>query len=471
LEIKFALKKLIPLLSWLLLASIFIGPFSIAQAQSQPNGPTYIVQSGDTLNLIALRFGVSTQDLIQANQLADPNNLQVGMQLIIPGLQGIVGILNTLPVNYGDTLRSVSLRYQVSEDLLIKLNRITSPEEVYAGSNLIVPQSDQTIQLKQIGILPDHGTNLEMAAEQGLNPWTLVEQNLAQNNAGLFPGNQIFSTGKPDQKETNPVSAFITKLDITPFPLVQGKTTEITIQTTQPVNLSGKFGNYPLQFFQNVENTYVALQGIHAMTPPGLLPTSLTVTTQDGTASTVEQFVPIDSGNYAQDPSLTVDPETVDPAVTGPEDKQVADITSKVTPDRLWTDGFKLPLDQPICIKSWFGSRRSYNGGPYNFFHAGIDYGVCASLNIYAAAPGEVVFTGPLIVRGNTTIINHGWGVFTAYFHQSEIDVKVGDKVEAGQQIGLIGKTGRVNGPHLHFEIWVNGAQVNPQDWLDRVYP
>jgi len=75
------------------------------------------------------------------------------------------------------------------------------------------------------------------------------------------------------------------------------------------------------------------------------------------------------------------------------------------------------------------------------------------------------------VVRGNFTLIDHGWGVFSGYGHQLEMFVKEGDYVEAGQLIGFVGKTGRVTGPHLHWEIWVNGNQVNPTEWLDNQYP
>jgi murein DD-endopeptidase MepM/ murein hydrolase activator NlpD len=82
-----------------------------------------------------------------------------------------------------------------------------------------------------------------------------------------------------------------------------------------------------------------------------------------------------------------------------------------------------------------------------------------------------VVFTGLKTVRGNATIIDHGQGVFSGIYHQSEIDVAVGDHVTAGQLIGKIGKTGRVTGPHLHWDLWVEGVQVNPLDWLKKTYP
>jgi murein DD-endopeptidase MepM/ murein hydrolase activator NlpD len=74
-------------------------------------------------------------------------------------------------------------------------------------------------------------------------------------------------------------------------------------------------------------------------------------------------------------------------------------------------------------------------------------------------------------VRGNTTFIDHGWGVFTGYLHQSEIDVAVGDVIQTGQTIGLVGGTGRVTGPHLHWEIWVGGVPVDPLDWVANSYP
>jgi murein DD-endopeptidase MepM/ murein hydrolase activator NlpD len=82
-----------------------------------------------------------------------------------------------------------------------------------------------------------------------------------------------------------------------------------------------------------------------------------------------------------------------------------------------------------------------------------------------------VVFSEKLTVRGNATIIDHGQGIYSGFWHQEESYVSVGDLVVAGQLIGKIGGTGRVTGPHLHWEIWVNGIQVDPLDWLDTLIP
>jgi murein DD-endopeptidase MepM/ murein hydrolase activator NlpD len=90
---------------------------------------------------------------------------------------------------------------------------------------------------------------------------------------------------------------------------------------------------------------------------------------------------------------------------------------------------------------------------------------------IYAPADGKVVFADALTVRGNTTYIDHGWGVYTGYLHQSEMYVEVGDQVSRGQVIGQVGATGRVTGPHLHWEIWVGGVPVEPLDWTTEAIP
>jgi murein DD-endopeptidase MepM/ murein hydrolase activator NlpD len=80
------------------------------------------------------------------------------------------------------------------------------------------------------------------------------------------------------------------------------------------------------------------------------------------------------------------------------------------------------------------------------------------------------VFAGSLNVRGKATIIDHGWGVYTGYWHQTEQLVSVGDTVTVGQVIGTIGATGRVTGPHLHWEVWVNGVPVNPMQWVKQSF-
>ena len=209
------------------------------------------------------------------------------------------------------------------------------------------------------------------------------------------------------------------------------------------------------------------------MTETGLSRIEITGTLQNGSQFSYAQSVLISNGDYPFDPVLTVSPETIDPSVTKPEDAEWFALTSTATAEKMWDGIFASPAPPPFsdCWPSRFGNRRSYNGSEYAYFHTGLDFCGGVGTEILAPAAGRVVFAGPLTVRGNATLIDHGWGVYSGYAHQSEILVTVGDLVEPGQLIGKVGGTGRVTGPHLHWEILVGGIQVDPMDWLDQIFP
>jgi murein DD-endopeptidase MepM/ murein hydrolase activator NlpD len=98
--------------------------------------------------------------------------------------------------------------------------------------------------------------------------------------------------------------------------------------------------------------------------------------------------------------------------------------------------------------------------------HTGVDIGAGSGASIRAAGDGVVVTAGTMSGYGNTTIIDHGGGLATLYAHQSSIGVSGGQRVAAGQAIGRVGCTGSCTGPHLHFEVRVNGDPVNPVPYL-----
>jgi murein DD-endopeptidase MepM/ murein hydrolase activator NlpD len=185
-------------------------------------------------------------------------------------------------------------------------------------------------------------------------------------------------------------------------------------------------------------------------------------------------MVLVRSGEYGSEEPY-VPPETIDPAVTGPENQTVLSIVSPATPTAYWKGTFASPAVYPDEFTSLFGTHRIYHGLGTDLvvegFHTGLDFAGGEGLQIFAPAPGKVVFAAPLTVRGNATIIDHGWGVYSGFWHQSQIFVNVGDLVETGQVIGLVGGTGRATGAHLHWEVWVNVVQVDPLDWLNRAFP
>src|SRR5258708_502721 len=195
---------------------------------------------------------------------------------------------------------------------------------------------------------------------------------------------------------------------------------------------------YPVNFFPNGAARMVALQGVYALLAPGVYPLELDATGADGAKQSFQQMVLVAAGTYPKE-ALTVSSELIDPSVTGPEDKQLESISAPATPDKYWQGKFSLPVYVPSgsqpCIYDRFGTRRSFNGSDYIYFHSGIDYGVCFPehpFDIYAAAAGKVVFAGlmtasqdatgqPVSVRGNATIINNRWGAYTPYYHQNQI--------------------------------------------------
>ena len=463
--------------NFLLLALVASLLFVVRPAAAQSSGPVYVVQPGDTLSSIAARFHVSINDLMAANDMTNPNLLAVGQQLVIPGLEGVRGILDTELINFGDSFRTLTRRTQVPPPLLRKLNHLVSPTEFYVGASMIVPKQEQASDLTN-RFTPAPGESLlELAVKQNTDVWTLTELNALNGTWDALPGDVLYAEGSASGQNASGLPSAFVNARVIGLPLKQGSTAEIIVQPASGVTLGGILADKPLHFFPSGDGNMVALQGIHAMLNPGIYPLRLDATLPDGSKQSFEQMVLVASGNYPKE-SLSVPSELIDPAVTAPEDKQVEGITSPVTLTKEWQGMFVLPVYVPAgqqpCIYDWFGRRRSFNGSDYIYFHSGIDYGVCFvehPFDIYAAADGVVVFASPLNVRGNATFIDHGWGVYTAYYHQAEIYVSAGQQVKAGELIGKIGQTGRVTGPHLHWEVWVNSIQVNPLDWLDQTYP
>ena len=101
-----------------------------------------------------------------------------------------------------------------------------------------------------------------------------------------------------------------------------------------------------------------------------------------------------------------------------------------------------------------------------NKFHAGMDIGAPSGSKVVAANNGTVIKATYSGSYGNMVMIDHGGGIVTLYAHNTKLLVKTGDKVTRGQQIAVSGATGRVTGPHVHFEVRVNGEYKNPRNYL-----
>jgi murein DD-endopeptidase MepM/ murein hydrolase activator NlpD len=131
---------------------------------------------------------------------------------------------------------------------------------------------------------------------------------------------------------------------------------------------------------------------------------------------------------------------------------------------KYWQDPLVAPL--PGCVISPFGVKRLHNGKATGEFHMGIDQRGAEGTPILAVAAGMVKIVQPFNVLGGTIAIDHGQGLETMYLHMSKLNVELGARLNKGDVIGYVGATGRANGPHLHWVVYVNGVPVNPQQWV-----
>ncbi|MCS6872609.1 MAG: M23 family metallopeptidase [Anaerolineae bacterium] len=195
-------------------------------------------------------------------------------------------------------------------------------------------------------------------------------------------------------------------------------------------------------------------------------PITVTVYRADGEPLTWEGTVRVASGEFIREPTFVLPSEKLhllDMAVQESENARLNSIYSVVTPERFWEGQFSLPANAPTT--SPFGSVRDFNDGSVRR-HTGHDFRMAVGTPVKASASGRVVYARPLDIHGSNVIIDHGWGVFSNYSHLSQIFVVPGQIVLQGEVIGLSGNTGRSTGPHLHWEIAVNGVLINPMDFI-----
>lgn len=215
-------------------------------------------------------------------------------------------------------------------------------------------------------------------------------------------------------------------------------------------------------FLEN--DLWVTILGIDLDTKPGDHNADVLLTMNDGHIEKRAAVVQVVPKKYPTT-ELTVDDKYVelnktDLARANRESRETSAIYARITGEMLWTKPFGLPIPGETSGTN-FGHRRIFNGEP-RAPHAGADLHAKTGTPIHAANRGRVVLAKNLFFTGNTVIVDHGLGIYSLYAHLSRIDVKVGEILNNGQQLGLSGATGRVTGPHLHWGMMVQGARVDP---------
>lgn len=209
--------------------------------------------------------------------------------------------------------------------------------------------------------------------------------------------------------------------------------------------------------------------GIGIDDPPYSADITMTYTTGDGVHEKQDRWISILKTAWTVD-YITLPPP--DPNAPPPppglvdEQPRLNAIYATVTP-RQWTEGWVAPLAGTLRVTGYFGEQRSFNGGPVQGHHGGTDLAADLGTPIYATNDGTVVLAEMVLERGNLVVLDHGGGIFSSYGHMTQFAVSAGQKVSKGQVIGYVGSTGLSTGPHLHWEIAVNGFAVDGLRWID----
>jgi murein DD-endopeptidase MepM/ murein hydrolase activator NlpD len=463
----------IPSLSLLWILALPFAPAVPTLAQAQ--GPTYVVQSGDSCGFIAASFGVSLDEIIRVNGLDAACLIHPGDRLILPGLEGIAGIIATKTVDLGENYATLSLRYGMTRDALYRLNHVVNPERMMAGQPVVVTEPEdgspgETRYETGRVLSTSLGTPLvALAAAAGRNPWELAALNGLSSMADQFSGQTVIVTGGETPLRAWPDG--LNEVRFRSLPLVQGSTEEISLAVPADAQAEGYLGDWLLRF-RDTGSGLVALQGIDVTAAPGNYLFSVRVALADGRTITYQQDVSLVRGVFNSKTLNVPNPETLDPAIIQADYNRMRQVVTTFSETRYWQNLFVPPF--AYGYSDTFGTWRSYNGGLLVSQHRGVDFYAKEKAPILAPAAGRVAFTAPdsqMEICGNTVVLDHGWGVFTRYCHLSEIRVQAEEIIQAGQEIGLVGRTGRADGPHLHWEVWVGGVQVDPEQWLHEVFP
>lgn len=260
---------------------------------------------------------------------------------------------------------------------------------------------------------------------------------------------------------------------LTPAAVVAGSPELICVHlpvdaTLDGASLEGAWLDRKLQFFRGRDgHAWYALAGVDVQAQTGSSNLQISARIAGGATIDLSRTVEILPAHYRTS-ALTVAPKFVEP---GPDEmmriKAERALKDKVFASSasapLWSGDFRAPVHAPPTDS--FGTRRTFNGELASI-HQGMDFRAAPGTPVRAGNSGVVVLAQPLYYEGNCVVIDHGLDLFTISMHLSRIDVHEGDRVVAGQLLGLSGATGRVTGPHLHWAVRWQNAYLDPAKLL-----
>jgi hypothetical protein len=247
----------------------------------------------------------------------------------------------------------------------------------------------------------------------------------------------------------------------------QGSLLQVGVRSSTPLaSVSGEWTKHRVSFWRadEIGGEFRALVGVDVAQAAGKYRLEVIANLANGEVSRCGADISVTSGDFVNE-RLRVAPKFVEPPPADlkralKEQQQLQHVLAAVSPVRLWSGEFHFPLAGVPRGRN-FGTRRIFNGEP-RAPHTGLDIPAPTGTPVHAKQRGRVVLAERLFFSGNTVIIDHGLGLYTFYGHLSSIKAKEGDVLKPGELLGLVGATGRVTGPHLHWGFIVNESRVNP---------
>ncbi len=321
-------------------------------------------------------------------------------------------------VQPGDTLSEIAARFEVDVASLASRNGLANPDHIEVGQELVVDQAPASLRAEP----------------------RAPESNLAEGTDLL-------------------------RVQAWPWPPVQGQSLAVWLDARRPISFELSLDGAADPVVSQGRRGW-ALVPLPALIRPG--DHRLNV---DAGNTTIAITVPVEAGTFEMYhvPAAVSRPILDQGRKVQSETVRLKELTGEQSPSD-WTPSsrFQSPLAGAYPHTSPYGSRRTYEPNPAVSAHEGEDFSAPAGTDVTAPAAGVVVLAEPLFVRGNAVVLDHGNGVFTGYWHMSELAVRQGERVEAGQLLGRVGSTGLSTGAHLHWELRVNGVPVDPLQWVEK---
>jgi murein DD-endopeptidase MepM/ murein hydrolase activator NlpD len=432
----------------------------------------YTVQSGDTLNAIANRYGVTVDELVAANGLANPDRIYVGQALVIPRQNEVTGG-QTYTVQIGDTMPAIGLRYGVSVDDILAANSLTSRDQIFAGQVLNIPVSTGAPQATSgdVTYTMQRGDTLyRVSLIFGMSVDDLLAANSLQSPNGVYPGLVIrIPVGQqvapvpevgapPDPAVPTGGRTYVVHMGdtLTGIAVTTGVTVDGIIAANGLNNPDSIYVGQTLNIPESgaAARPYPANAAVSASVQAGETMASIalkygvtvhTLAVANGLADSAELY----PGMVLSIPSAQAGSNSVRYASIG------QGLCMEADPDQVGTGYFIRPTSGYILTQR------------FSPWHSGMDLAAVTGTQVYAADGGTVVFSGwNPAGYGNLIVLDHGNGWRTYYAHLSRIDVGCGSWIPRGSIIGAVGSTGNSTGPHLHFEMLRWGIAVNPAGYI-----